>query len=47
MGLLEITWRRLEEEHQLEDKFAVTPGPLLAQLGEHLGIPAALVGTVS
>lgn len=47
MGLLEITWHRLEEEHQLADKFAVTPEPLLAQLGAHLGIPPAVAGTVS
>lgn len=41
MGLMTITWRRLEEEHRLSDKFGMKPEPLLADLGKHLGVDAA------
>lgn len=42
MGLLEITWQRLEAEHRLSDKFDVHPDPLLADLSRHLGVESAL-----
>ncbi len=41
MGLVEITWRRLEEEHRLSEKFGLSPEPVIAHLGRHLGAPAA------
>ncbi|HEY8428596.1 MAG TPA: gliding motility protein [Sandaracinaceae bacterium] len=37
MGLLEVTWRKLEAEHRLAEKFGLSPEPVLARLGEHLG----------
>lgn len=40
MGLMELTWRKLEAEHVLSEKFGVRPEPLLAELGSHLGVPA-------
>jgi signal recognition particle receptor subunit beta len=40
MGLMELTWRKLEEEHRLAEKFGVRPEPLLAELGAHLGVRA-------
>jgi hypothetical protein len=45
MGLLEITWQRLEAEHRLAEKFGVDPEPLLAQMREHLGVSAGREGT--
>lgn len=42
MGLLEATWGHLETEHQLADKFGITPEPLLANLASHLGVQASL-----
>jgi len=41
MGLVEITWRRLEDEHRLSEKFGIAPEPLLADLREHLGVDGA------
>jgi hypothetical protein len=41
MGLLEITWRHLETEHRLSEKFGVDPEPLLSELQRHLGLDAA------
>jgi signal recognition particle receptor subunit beta len=38
MGLLELTWRRLEEEHRLSEKFGIDPEPLLLDLRKHLGV---------
>lgn len=40
LGLMEITWRNLEAEHQLAEKFGVHTDPLLAELREHLGMGA-------
>ena len=42
MGLMEITWQRLETEHCLSEKFGLTPGPLLAELERHLGVREAI-----
>lgn len=42
LGLVETTWKRLEEEHQLEEKFGVKAGPLFDQLREHLGASPSL-----
>ena len=44
MGLLEATWRHLEAEHELSEKFGVTPEPLLAKLAEHLGVDPSAEG---
>lgn len=41
MGLVEITWRRLEDEHRLSEKFGLKPEPLLRELGAHLGVGAS------
>ena len=41
MGLLEITWRKLEAEHGLSDKLDLHPGPLLDDLSRHLGLDTA------
>ncbi len=41
MGLMELTWRKLEDEHRLSDKFGLKPEPLLAELGSHLGVRAS------
>jgi hypothetical protein len=38
MGLIDVTWRRLEEEHQLREKFGVDPDALLREVGQHLGV---------
>lgn len=38
MGLLRITWARLEEEHRLGEKFGLRPEPLFAELAGHLGV---------
>ncbi len=38
MGLMEITWRRLEEDHRLSEKLGLMPEPVLAHLGAHLGL---------
>jgi len=38
MGLLRITWQRLESEHQLSEKLGLHPAPLLAELARHLGV---------
>ena len=38
LGLLEITWRRLEAEHGLEEKFGVQTDPLMAEMRHHLGL---------
>lgn len=37
LGLMEMTWKHLEAEHQLEAKFGVRTGPLIAELEKHLG----------
>ncbi len=42
MGLLEITWRKLEDEHRLSEKFGLRPDPLLDDLSRHLGVSEAL-----
>ncbi len=44
MGLMELTWGKLEEEHRLGDKFGVQPEPLLAELRSHLGVREASGG---
>lgn len=44
LGLMEVTWRRLEAEHQLAEKFGVRPEPLLAELSRHLGVQASGAG---
>lgn len=41
MGLIEITWAHLEREHRLSEKFGAHAGPLLEDLGRHLGVPDA------
>lgn len=41
LGLLDITWASLENEHRLSEKFALSPGPFLAALRKHLGIDTA------
>ncbi len=42
LGLMEITWRHLEANHQLEEKFGVRTDPLLAEMRAHLGVNRAL-----
>jgi hypothetical protein len=42
MGLLELTWRNLEAQHQLSEKFGLTPEPLLEELRQHLGVEDAI-----
>ncbi len=37
LGLMEMTWRHLEAEHGLEEKFGVQTGPLMAELEKHFG----------
>ncbi len=41
VGLMRITWARLEASHQLADKFGVEGEPLLAELRRHLGMEGA------
>jgi signal recognition particle receptor subunit beta len=41
MGLLEITWRRLEAEHGLSEKLDLHPDPLFDDLSRHLGLDVA------
>ncbi len=36
LGLLDITWRRLEATHRLQDKFGIAPETLLADLAQRL-----------
>lgn len=38
LGLFEITWRHLEAEHRLSEKFGVSAGSLLAEISSHLGV---------
>lgn len=38
LGLIEVTWRRLEDEHQLSEKFGVQSDALLAELRGRLGV---------
>jgi hypothetical protein len=38
VGLFELTWRRLEKEHQLGQKFGVEESQLLADVRAKLGI---------
>jgi mutual gliding-motility protein MglA len=40
-GLFEITWARLEREHQLSEKFGVQSGELLSEVRTKLGIGPA------
>lgn len=40
LGLLEITWRHLEAEHGLEQKFGVRTEPLMEEMRRHLGCGA-------
>jgi signal recognition particle receptor subunit beta len=42
MGLLDVTWRKLEDTHGLKGKFGVDRGPLLADIGRHLKVPESL-----
>lgn len=39
-GLMEQTWMRLEQQHQLQTKFGLEPRALLEELREKLGVPA-------
>ena len=39
-GLMEQTWLRLEQQHQLQGKFGLEPTGLLRELREKLGVPA-------
>lgn len=41
LGLIEITWHRLETEHQLSDKFGVESDRLLDDLRTRLGVQRA------
>ena len=41
IGLFDITWRRIEQEHQLADKFGVHDSELLDEVRAKLGIGAA------
>jgi hypothetical protein len=38
VGLFELTWRRLEKEHQLGQKFGVEEAQLLADVRAKLGV---------
>ncbi|MFN9809027.1 MAG: gliding motility protein, partial [Deltaproteobacteria bacterium] len=38
VGLFEVTWRRLEQEHQLGQKFGVDEAQLLADVRAKLGV---------
>lgn len=38
LGLMKVTWKRLEESHQLSEKFGVEPGPLMQEMSAHLGV---------
>jgi hypothetical protein len=38
VGLFEVTWRRLEQEHQLGQKFGVDGAQLLADVRAKLGV---------
>ena len=44
LGLIEITWRRLEDEHHLSEKFGVQSDALLAELRGRLGVGKAAGG---
>ena len=41
LGLMDLTWKRLEAEHHFEEKFGVKPGPLMKELEQHLGVNRA------
>lgn len=41
MGLLGLTWQRLEAEHRLSEKLGLRPEPLLGELSRHLGVADA------
>lgn len=38
LGLLDATWRKLEEEHSLQKKFAIEPDQLIADIRARLGV---------
>lgn len=44
LGLMEITWKRLEDEHCLSEKFGVKTTPLMNELRTHLGVNDATLG---
>ena len=41
IGLTEITWRQLEERHQLHEKFGLDPEVFLRDVRSRLGLPEA------
>lgn len=43
MGLVDITWQRLENEHQISEKFGVRSDALLDEVRGKLGIGAAAI----
>lgn len=45
LGLIEITWKRLEEEHRLSEKFGVESEQLLEDLRARLGVAPAGEGS--
>lgn len=41
LGLLEVTWQRIEDEHRLSDKLGLAPDRILAELEKRLGASGA------
>ncbi len=46
LGLLELTWRHLDAEHQLQEKLGVRPDSLLDEVRERLGAATSSEATV-
>ncbi|MGE0786496.1 MAG: ATP/GTP-binding protein [Sandaracinaceae bacterium] len=44
LGLMKITWLKLEASHGLQEKFGVEAGALLAEMERHLGVAKARGG---
>jgi signal recognition particle receptor subunit beta len=38
MGLMELTWAKLEQDHRLSEKFSIEPQALLVDLRERIGL---------
>jgi signal recognition particle receptor subunit beta len=44
LGLVETTWKRLEEEHKLQDRFGMDYSAIIKDLTERFGIPNKSAG---
>jgi hypothetical protein len=38
LGLLDLTWKQLENEHNLREKFSLDPEEVLAEIRSQLGM---------